>query len=451
MKPDYLIQGDSVRLIPVGSEGNKEARILSVCLAMMTQIPALSKNLLASCNYRLGARAQLYAWTEVTLGKRESKDRPDALLQIVNGKQRWTALIEAKIGKAQLSEEQVARYVALAKEYGIDAVITVSNQMVARADHHPVPIAKNQLRKVELFHWPWAWILSEAQILRSNNSVEDSEQAFMLKEFIRFLDHPSTGIEGFTQMNKGWKTVVKEAVSQTKLKRTDPNVEATVGAWLQEQRDLVIHMSKLIGKNVHLKMDRKVKDDPIARLKHRIADFCDTNTLFAVLQIPDAASDLIVQANLVSRSITASMKLKAPLDKKSTSARVNWLLRMLKQAENDSRVIIKASWPSVIEDTTCSLAELKEDPNKIQCNNPKHAPVAFEVVLLHDSAIRFAGSRTFIEDVEEVTRTFYDLVGQHLKAWQPSPPKPVTKAKPVEDTESGFESEEQEAEAVPAD
>ncbi len=75
MKPDYLIQGDSVRLIPVGSEGNKEARILSVCLAMMTQIPALSKNLLASCNYRLGARAQLYAWTEVTLGKRESKDR----------------------------------------------------------------------------------------------------------------------------------------------------------------------------------------------------------------------------------------------------------------------------------------------------------------------------------------------------------------------------------------
>lgn len=432
MKPDYIIQGDMVRLIPIGSEGNKEARILSVCLAMMTQIPALSKNLLASCNYRLGARAQLNAWTEITFGKKDCKDRPDAFLQIVNGKQSWTALIEAKIGKAQLSEEQVSRYITLAKEYGINAVITVSNQMVARADHHPIAIPKNQLRKVELLHWPWAWILSEAEILRANNSIEDTEQAFMLQEFIRFLEHPSTGIEGFAQMNKGWKLVVKETVSQTKLKRTDPNVEETVGAWLQEQRDLAILMSKHIGKNVNIKMDRKVKDDPVARLKHRIADFCETNTLFTILQIPDAASDLIVQANLPSRSITASMKIKAPLDRKSTSARVNWLLRMLKHAEIDTRVFIKASWPSVIEDTSCSLTELKEDPNKIQCNNPKHAPTAFEVVLLQDSAVRFSGSRTFIEDLEEVTRTFYDLVGQHLKAWQPSAPKPVAQPKPIE-------------------
>lgn len=30
MKPSYLIQGDGVRLIPVGAESNKEARVLSV-------------------------------------------------------------------------------------------------------------------------------------------------------------------------------------------------------------------------------------------------------------------------------------------------------------------------------------------------------------------------------------------------------------------------------------
>ncbi|WP_415906391.1 hypothetical protein ACMXYX_01100 [Neptuniibacter sp. QD72_48] len=432
MKPDYLIQGDSARLIPVGSESNKEARVLSVSLAMMTQIPSLSKNLLASCNYRLGARAKLHAWTEVTLGSKDNKDRPDALLKIVNGKNTWTALIEAKIGKATLSEEQVARYIAIAKEHNIDAVITISNQMVARADHHPINIPKNQLRKVELFHWPWAWILSEAEILRAEDSVDDSEQAYMLDEFIRFLDHQSTGVEGFTQMNKGWKAVVKDAVSQIKLKRTDQDIEETVGAWLQEQRDLALLMSKHIGKNVHLKMDRKVKDDPVARLKHRIADFCDTNTLFTILQIPDAASDLLIQANLPTRSITASMKLKAPQDKKSTSARVNWLLRMLKNTDEDARIIVKASWPSVIDDTSCALAELREDPDKIQCSNPKHAPTAFEVVLLQDSAVRFSGSRTFIEDVEEVARTFYDLVGQNLRAWQPAPPKPISRPKAVE-------------------
>lgn len=430
MKPDYLVQGDSARLIPVGSESNKEARVLSVSLAMMTQIPSLSKNLLASCNYRLGTRAKLHAWTEVTLGTKDNKDRPDALLKIVNGKSTWTALIEAKIGKAVLSEEQVSRYIALAKEHNIDAVITVSNQMVARADHHPISIPKNQLRKVELFHWPWAWILSEAEILKAGDSIEDSEQSYMLNEFIRYLEHHSTGVEGFTQMNKGWKAVVKDAVSQTKLKRTDQNVEETVGAWLQEQRDLTLLMSKHIGKNIHLKIDRKVKDDPVARLKLRITDFCDTNSLFAALQIPDAASDLLIQAHLPTRSISASMKLKAPQDKKSTAARVNWLLRMLKNAEQDTRIIIKASWPSIIDDTSCALSELAEEPDKIQCSNSKHAPTAFEVVLLQDSTVRFSGSRTFIEDVEEVARSFYDQVGQHLKAWQPSPPKPIARPKP---------------------
>lgn len=428
MRPEFLVQGEKARLIPVGSDSNKEAKVLSVCLAMLSQIPALSKNLLASCDYRLGSRAKIRSWTEVVfINDEKAKDRPDALLQVTNGKNIWTALIEAKIGKASLNEDQVSRYVSIARDHNIDAVITVSNQMVARADHHPVQIPKNQLRKVNLFHWPWAWILSEAEILRSSREVDDVEQAFMLSEFIRFLSHSSTGVESFNQMNKGWKDVVKDAVSQVKLKRTSEDVEETVGSWLQEQRDIVLLMSRHIGKNVNLKMDKKVKDDPVARLKLRIADFCDTNKLSATIQIPDAASDMHIEASLPTRSITASMKLKAPQDKKSTSARVNWLLRMLKQDDDKNRILVKASWPSVIADTTCSLSELRSNLEKIQCDNPKHAPTAFEVALLQDSAVRFAGSRTFIEDVEQVSKDFYDLVGQHLKSWQPSPPKPVSK------------------------
>ncbi|WP_421867046.1 hypothetical protein [Motiliproteus sp.] len=442
MKPDFIVQGEEVCLIPVVAESSKEARILSVCLAMMTQIPALSKSLLASCNYRLGTRAKIEAWTEVILSNPDNnKDRPDALLQITNGKNTWTALIEAKIGKAILSEDQVARYVGLAREHNIDAVITVSNQMVARADHHPVHLTKNQLRKVQLYHWPWAWIQSEAEVIKSNNAVDDKEQSFMLNEFVRFLDHSSTGVEGFSQMNKAWKQIVKDAVSQIKLLKTSQDVEDTVGAWLQEQRDIVLLMSKHIGKNVQLKMDRKVKDDPVARLKHRIADFCDNNRLFTILQIPDAASDMRIEANLPTRSISASMRLKAPQDKKSTSARVNWLLRMLKEDDTQGRIIVKASWPSVIDDTSCLLSELREDPNRIQCANPKHAPTAFEVLLIQDSAVRFSGSKTFIEDLEIVARDFYDLVGQHLKPWQPSPPKPISRPKTIEQTPMPSETE----------
>lgn len=430
MKPDFIAQGEPVRLIPVGSESNKEARILSVCLAMMTQIPLLAKALLDSCGYKLGSRAKFYAWSEVTfVNHNEKNNRPDALIKVVNGKNTWTALVEAKIGKAKLEEDQVSRYVSIAKEHNIDAVITLSNEMVARADHHPITLPKQQLRKVQLYHWPWAWIQSESEIIQSNRAVTDDEQVFLLNEFIRFLKHPSTGIENFCQMNKGWKQVVKDAVSQVKLKKNDKDIEETVGAWLQEQTDLVLLLSQHIGKNVTLKMDRKVKDDPVARLKLRINDFCETNTLFANIQIPDAASDLTIEAHLPSRSIKAYMKLKAPQDKKSTSARVNWLLRMLKEDDEQNRIGVFASWPSVISDTFKPLKELRENPNCIQCDNPKHAPTAFQVCLIHDSGARFSGTRTFIEDLESAIKTFYDLVGQNLKSWQPSPPKPISKPK----------------------
>ena len=34
--------------------------------------------------------------------------------------------------------------------------------------------------------------------------VSDPEKTFILGELIRFLSHPSAGIEGFTQMPEAW-------------------------------------------------------------------------------------------------------------------------------------------------------------------------------------------------------------------------------------------------------
>ena len=54
---------------------------------------------------------------------------------------------EADLAPFQLSAEQVERYAILAKANGIDAVITISNQLVARADHHPIKLPKRLLNK----------------------------------------------------------------------------------------------------------------------------------------------------------------------------------------------------------------------------------------------------------------------------------------------------------------
>lgn len=424
--PDILSGGEEARLFPIVAETSKEKRIASVFLALLPNIPDLASDLLKTSKVRVGSRSKITCYTEVVLkNDAEKKDRPDGLIIVENGKSKWMALVEFKIGKADLEQDQVERYLRLAKDNDIDAVITISNQFVARADHPPVTVSKVLLRKTKLFHWSWMYIYTRSQLLQLDDAIDDIEQKFLLDEFVRFLDHPSTGVSGFTQMNKGWRGLVSTAGAGGALSKTSLDVENTVAGWIEEQRDICLLLTRLVGKTVQQKISRKLIDDPNLRLKEEIAEFCKTKDLTAIFQVPDAAADIIVEADLVRKSVDVSMRLKAPEDKKTTKARVNWLLRMLK--DDDERIIIRAHWPSRLEHTQVRLIELREDPDRIQSSNPKVAPNSFEVLLVTNLANRFGGSRTFIEDLETAVPDFYSLIGQNLKEWQPPAPKPVVR------------------------
>lgn len=422
--PAKLKQGEKARLFPIVAETSKEKRIVSTFLAVLPQVPDLASALFASAGQRIGKRTKIETYTEVVLQNGGAgNDRPDGFVRVKSGSKEWTALIEAKIGKAEIQEEQVSKYIELAKANGIDAVITLSNQFVARADHPPLKLPKSLLKKTSLFHWPWMWVLTKCQLLELEDAVSDEEQKFLLSEFIRFLEHSSTGVEGFNHMGKSWREIVRDVGAGASLKKSSQEVEDVVAAWIEEQRDLCLLMSRNIGKTVKLKMERKYNDDPVGRLKAEIGRFVDEKSFRAALQVPDTAADLEIEADLLRKCVVSSMKLKAPADKKSTKARVNWLLRMLK--EDEPRIFVRALWPSRAAPTQASLAELRESPDIIQTENNSLVPHAFEVMLIEDLGGRFAGSRTFIEDVERIVPQFYDLVGQYLRAWQPPPPKPV--------------------------
>lgn len=126
------------------------------------------------------------------------------------------------------------------------------------------------------------------------------------------------------------------------------------------------------------------------------------------------------------------MNIRAPEDRKSTSARVNWLLRMLKS--EDSRIHIRANWPSRVQFTQQNILQLRQNPDAIQAENPKLVPVSFDVLLIEDTGGRFSGRKTFIEDIERAVPEFYEIVGQNLREWQRRPPKIDTN--PVKHVES---------------
>lgn len=423
--PELLKSGERARLIPAVADTSREQRALSILLASLTATHELAKTLLGELGQRVGNRTRINVYTEVTFRScpQGVRNRPDGLIEVNTGRKVWRALVEAKVGNTEIDANQIQDYLSIARENRIDAVLTISNQFVARPTHSPVALPKKRPKSVELYHWSWMHLLTQAKLLISEGEIESPDQRYLLGEAIRFFESDKSGISGFDQMNQEWKDLVQKVQSGAVPKRDAPEIENTVAAWHQEQRDIGLILSRSLGRQVRIKLKKAHRDDPVKRMHDDCERLVKEFRLHCVFDIPDAASDLDVVVDLRTRNVTCSMSLDAPEDKKKTSARVNWLLRQLKDT-NDSDVMIKARWPSRAADTIAKLSDLREDPAVFQTDNQKLAPTRLDAMLVRDLAGKFTGRRTFIEHVERVVPEFYQQVGQHLRAWVPPPPKP---------------------------
>ena len=269
----------------------------------------------------MGKRSTIETYVEVVLkGDRAAKDRPDGLIVVSTGKNTWTALVEAKIGSAVLDDEQVQRYLQLARDNNIDAVITLSNQFVSRATHSPVTVSKVLTRRVDLFHWSWKFVLTEALLLQSRGAVADPAQALILREFIRFLSHDSVGVSGFDQMPAEWRELVGQVTSGAVIRKTSPEAEAVVGAWHQESRDLALRVSQHLAAPIEIKLPRAHLNDPDKRLKDDCAKLSAKHKLETEYSVPNAASVLSVEADLRAKCIRVGMEVDAPQDREEPAA-----------------------------------------------------------------------------------------------------------------------------------
>lgn len=422
---EVIKTGETVRLLPIVSESSREKRAASALLATIALVPELRRELLSTVGVRVGARTRVEAFTEVVFGgdKKALECRPDGLLVVETGRTTWYALIEAKIGNAVLDDEQIRRYAELARDFGVDAIISVSNQFVARADQHPVALQKSLRNKVRLFHWSWTFIQTQAYLLDMEGEVLDPTQAAVLHEFVRFLAHASTGVVRYHSMNKEWRDVLRTVQTGGKLAKGSDEVKNTIGGWHQETRDLCLLMSRIVGRPTRLKLSRSHRDNALERLQNDCDQLVNHKVLCCTIEIPDAASDIQVVADLQKRTISCSMDLRAPEDKSRALSRVNWVVRQLAKSD-ESDIYVKAKWPGRAIDTQEQLGKLRCDPYILIGINAKSVPRSFEILMVKDLAGKFSGSRTFIEILEAMVPEYYEQIGQHIKQWQPSPPKP---------------------------
>lgn len=422
--PSFLTSGEQARLIPVAADTSREARATSILLATVASVPPLARSLLKGVGQKVGKRTRIDSYTEPVFEKcpSELKHRPDGLLLLDSGKRSWSALFETKIGRSTLNSEQIARYCELARLNGINALITVSNQFTALPSHHPAPPPKNLTRSIDLFHWSWMHILTEAMLLLNDHDFESPDQAFILREMTRYFRHDKIGVSTFDRMNRDWKDLVLKIQAATPLKKTNPEVAGAVGAWHQETRDLALLMSRKLNRHVSLKVSRAHDDDPIARHKDDCEKLIRDKCLEAIFDVPDAAAPISVCADLSRRTLTCSMRLAAPKNKKGAKSRINWLVRQLSKTEADG-LFVKAVWPGPRNNTQARLADVRNDPGVLISEKGKKVPGSLEVIMVRDLAGKFSKSRRFVQRLETAVPEFYEQVGEHLRAWVPPPPK----------------------------
>ena len=423
--PSFLKSGEVARLFPVISESSKEQRAASIFLSVLSAVPSFAEALLAQTGQRIGARTVINTFTEVVFASEQavsSKDRPDGLILLSSGSRQWTALLKAKIANGVLTVEQTERYVKLARDNQVDAVITISNQFTSLPTHCPVAIQKSLTRKVALFHFSWSAVLTSAVLLHEQGSVIDTEQAFLLRELIRFLSHPSAGLTRYTSMPGEWSGAID--LVQAGGKVTKQHAVTIVSGWYQEIRDLTLLMSRLIGCPIRLRLARSHQADAELRLREDADRLCRESVLDAVLEIPNAASPLRIVADLRARAVRVSMTIDAPKDRKTNGARTNWLLRQLRDVKLD-RVSVALIWASRAPDTLFPLKALLDAPKLAETATVSSELRAFEIVVSSSNAQRFIGRRTVIEEIEQLAPRFYEEIGQHLRAWKPQLPKPL--------------------------
>jgi len=174
----------------------------------------------------LGAPAgTVETYVEVPFDLAERRLFPDGLIRVTRGSKAWTALVEVKTGTNKLATEQLENYLEIAREQGFNAVITISNEIPAMPGQHPTKIDKRKLKKVQLHHWSWTEVLAEAVMQKEFRGVADADQAWILGELIRYLEHPRSGAMEFDDMSEAW-VAVRDAVATSTLRPTNKGIAA---------------------------------------------------------------------------------------------------------------------------------------------------------------------------------------------------------------------------------
>ena len=436
-----MAQGDSAnvrdswspaRLFPtVGIKGEieRERRATEALLAVMHAVPSFGLALLRKGGAPKGRAVETF--TEVRIpgaNKREPVLRPDgaAIVRAPRAGE-WACLIEVKTGGAVLTPEQVADYMNLAEQLEMNAVLTITNQIAEDPNVPPVQPPARPGRKSakapHLFHLSWWRILAEAVVEHQHRGVSDPDQAWILEEFISFLEDERSGTGGFAGWGSEWVTVRENARTQT-LDPRSPECMDAVSRWDEFADFLALHLYRDLGSSATV-----ARPKGLSAHQRRTAfadDLASSGRLAMGLRVPGALGEISLVADLRTRQVQASVDVPAPEERVRAKARVTWLLRQLKDV-TEPMTSVEAIYLRGVR-STAALADAQDEPERLlHPSDPQQLPRSFRVSTYRDMGQkRGTGKGSFMAETSRQLVDFYRDVVQVITPLPKRPPQMTT-------------------------
>jgi len=408
------------RLIPtsgISGAPEQERRATSALLAVLSIVPDYSKALLSAVGASAG---KVSTYIEVPFDLDGQRVYPDGLIRVKRGAKEWTALVEVKTGKNVLETQQLENYLDVARAENFDALITISNEIPPVPGQHPTTVDKRKLRKIAIHHWSWSYVLATAIVQKEHRGVDDPEQAWILGELIRYLEHERSGALDLDDMGPNW-VAVREAVAAGTLRTNDKTAPEIVSRFDALLRYASLRLGQQLGTDVTPLLTRQEVANPATRATAQLASLVQIGELAGVIRISHAVGPVNVVADLRANRITCFVDVNAPQEGRQTT-RVNWIVRQLKDARPDVRVesfAARARGAGAAE----LLADVREDP-RLLAPDPNRDIRSFRIALsVPAGSKRGRGRGAFIDSVLDTLDTFYGEVVQHIKPWAAAPPK----------------------------
>ena len=423
---EILTEDREARLFPVVKIA--EVRATSALLSTLRSVREFSQAIIKIADGPSGATRRVECYVEVTpenTSQDQEESRVDGIIVSSRGRDTWVALLEVKTGTNKLDQKQFDKYLKLARDNDFNAVITVSNEP-AQPNNLPPLKVKYRGSKIRIKHLSWERLLREAQLLIRQDTVGDTDQQYILNEWIKYLLNPNAKIMSDHIVGAYWQDILT-AASNKRLKSSKDKLEQFVQDWVGFLRYQTFRLRAKLGGNVDIKMNMKEQKDPSLYIKS-LADEClNEGHMTSSIQISHAVAPIDVTFKLDSRKILFSVSLKPP-DDKDRRKQIIWLrneqLKNIGDSFPDLLLVVEWKFRNILTEinVTDAVKDRKNIENAIEMDNIRNdiGIKFFRIEWGTDIARKKSEVFSSIGDNME---EFYRTVIQNLKVYIPSTPK----------------------------